>query len=114
MTTKQTTATAVAALYTAAGRNYAEVELSLYHNVLADADDATVQEAVADIIRSVDLGRRPPSPALVLETVRGIIHRRELENQPLAIEAAPPSPEQRESIRAHIERARAGLGGRHD
>lgn len=106
MTTKQTTAAAVAALFTAAGRNYAETELSLYHNTFVGVDDGDVREAVAQIVKAIDLANHAPTPALVLETVRSIKRRRDLENQPLSIEAPAPTPTQQERIISHIATAR--------
>jgi hypothetical protein len=106
MTSKRVTAEAVAALYTAAGRRYAETELSLYHNTFAGVDDDDVREAVGQIVKAIDLANHAPTPALVLETVRSIKRRREMENQPLAIEAPAPTPDQYDRIRGHIAAAR--------
>lgn len=111
MTTKQTTAAAVAALYTAAGRNYAETELSLYHNALTGLDDDDVAQAVADIVRSVDLGQRPPSPALVMETIRDNKRRAALENQPLGLPEPSKTPQQVDRVKQIIEETREKLRG---
>lgn len=109
MSSKRATAQAVAALYTAAGRNYEEAELVLYHRMFGDVDDGLLLRAVEEVIRGVDLGHRAPSPALVRETVRSILHREQLERAALPEYTGPTlSPEDnaararalRDSIRA--------------
>lgn len=75
MASKKAVAAAVAALYTAAGRNYGPTEADLYLIALDHITDDDLREAVVAIIRGVDFGLRPPSPGLVVETVNGAKRR---------------------------------------
>lgn len=115
MTSKQVTAQAVAALYTASGRNADRAELNLYHAALAEETDEDVREAVVLIVRGVDLGERPPSPGLIIETVRGIQRRRALENanrSALSEHSGPPVDA--ETGLEHIRSLREALRARKD
>lgn len=69
MSTKRASAEAVATLFTAAGRNYADVELRVYHDAWADLSDDELAAAVRAVVREVDLAARFPSPAVVRRAV---------------------------------------------
>lgn len=69
MASKKTVLAAVAAVFGAAGRNYGQVELDLYHLALADIEDGDLADAAIATVRGVDFGLRPPSPALLREAV---------------------------------------------
>lgn len=64
------------ALFVAAGRQVGEAELLLWGNTLATVDEEGAEEAVNAIIASVDLGLRPPTPALFMEHRRGVLGQR--------------------------------------
>lgn len=98
MSSKRAIVEAVAALYTAAGRNYADVELALYHRALDDVSDDDVRDAVATIIRGIDLGLRAPSPGLVRETVFAIQRRRAMERRALPESTGPVTSTPEEKV----------------
>lgn len=114
MASRQAITAAVTVLYSTAGRHAGELEFRLYHEVLADLDDELLAEAVALTVRNVDLGQRPPSPALIREGARSIRRR---ETLPVR-EALPEAPEtieaRRVTARAELARARTALTARDD
>lgn len=57
----------VARLFAASGRHYGEVELEVYAEALSDLSDELGVRAARDVVRSVDMGLRAPSPHLVIE-----------------------------------------------
>lgn len=65
-----------AALYVGAGRQADEAEFSLWANALATVDDQWAEEVVTEILQSVDLGQRTPTPALFLEHRRAWVKHR--------------------------------------
>lgn len=106
MSSKRATAEAVASLFTAAGRNYADVELRLYHQALEDISDDELGAAVVAIVRGVDLGERFPSPALIVETVTDARRRRSLARKALPESTDPPIPMSDSAARARALRDR--------
>lgn len=99
MSSEDATMAAVSALFVAAGRNATDVEFELYHAVLDDVTDAELGEAVATIVRGVDLGQRFPSPALIRETVTAVRrHRRQ--TQPALPEDTGPILSPEENVKA--------------
>ena len=79
----------VTRLYTAAGRRYAEADLVVYAEALAQADGALVVEASKRIVAKVDLGIRPPSPRLLLEWV-AVLEAEERARRPAIPSATGP------------------------
>lgn len=108
MSSRAGTASAVAKLYTAAGRNYAETELAVYHDALSDMSDEELDDAVRLIIRKVDLGTRPPSPNLLREHVMVVRSRRP---QPLAVEESTGPALEKDEAAEYLAAARAALRG---
>lgn len=100
--TPKALARAVATLYTAAGRNYGQVELEVYDRALSDVDDDLGAEAVDIVVRSVDLGTRAPSPTLILDAV-GALRRRRALARPALPESTGPALSKAE----RLERVRA-------
>ena len=61
-----------AALYTAAGRQADEPELTVWEAGLASTDEEGYEEVVQQIIASVDFAGRPPTVAMFHEHRRGL------------------------------------------
>lgn len=108
MSSRRATAAAVAALYTAAGRNYADAELVLYHDALADVADDELARASSHLVRTVDLAARPPSPALVIQTVVALRRYRALRTPALTAGDERPA---REDALNHVRALREAIRG---
>lgn len=98
----------VAKLYTAAGRHYGKVELEVYAEALYDVDDDIGRQACRDVIRTVDLGARAPTPKDILDAARTIQQRVRLERaatRGLPADTGPllPVEENRRRLREALE-----------
>lgn len=99
----------VTRLYTAAGRRYAEADLAVYAEALADKDGALAVEASKRVVAKVDLGVRPPTPRLLREWI-GVLEAEYRARRPAIPSATGPliAPEKG---RALIAQARELLHG---
>jgi hypothetical protein len=93
----------VTALYVGAGRRAGDAEMALWATVLEPYPDDGADAIVAELLRTVDFGQRPPTPALYLEHrkawVRAQARPRPALDSPLPADGAERVAELRRGLR---------------